>query len=85
MNVPEQTKKEKFDMSGKVKWYSFAKGFGFIAGEDGVDYFVHHSSLDGKHTRIKADDTVTFNVSEYNGKPIATDVQVTAAADAAQA
>ena len=32
-------------MNGKIKWYRKEKGFGFITGEDGKDYFFHHSAF----------------------------------------
>ena len=32
-------------MNGKIKWYNPMKGFGFVEGEDGQDYFIHHSQL----------------------------------------
>ena len=32
-------------MNGVVKEYDKQKGFGFISGEDGEDYFVHVSGL----------------------------------------
>lgn len=32
-------------MEGKIKWFNPMKGFGFIEGEDGQDYFVHHSEM----------------------------------------
>jgi cold shock protein len=34
--------------NGTVKWFNDSKGFGFITGEDGIDYFVHHTSIQGE-------------------------------------
>lgn len=30
---------------GVVKWFDPVKGYGFIAGNDGKDYFVHQSNI----------------------------------------
>ena len=32
-------------MNGKVKWFNSTKGYGFIEGDDGKEYFVHWRSI----------------------------------------
>jgi CspA family cold shock protein len=48
---------------GKVKWFNARKGYGFIAGEDGQDIFVHYASIssDGYKTLNEGQD-VTYDV-----------------------
>jgi CspA family cold shock protein len=37
--------------TGLVKWFNSAKGWGFIAGRDGSDVFVHYSQITGSGYR----------------------------------
>ncbi|MBS3082067.1 cold shock domain-containing protein [Candidatus Pacearchaeota archaeon] len=50
-------------MKGKIKFYNEIKGFGFVTGEDGKDYFVHSTSLEGS-TSLAKDDEVTFETEQ---------------------
>jgi CspA family cold shock protein len=52
-------------MKGKVKWFSKNKGYGFISGEDGQEYFVHWRSLLGEGYKIlQEDDEVEFEIEQ---------------------
>ena len=50
-------------MKGTVKWYNTRKGYGFILGEDGQDYFVHHTALQ-RGVYLRENDRVTFDPAE---------------------
>jgi CspA family cold shock protein len=50
-------------MQGTVKFFNRKKGFGFISGEDGKDYFVHFSGL-AQGTFIRDNDIVSFDGTE---------------------
>ncbi|MBL7056198.1 cold shock domain-containing protein [Candidatus Woesearchaeota archaeon] len=60
-------------MKGTVKFFNEGKGFGFIAGEDGKEYFVHMSGL-GEGTRLNENDSVEFDVEEGERGPKASNV-----------
>lgn len=52
-------------VTGKVKWFSNVKGFGFIALEDGADVFVHHTAIAMEGYRsLKGGQPVEFDVVE---------------------
>lgn len=62
-------------MKGTVKFFNEGKGFGFIAGEDGKEYFVHQTALPEGVT-LRENDAVTFEVVEGDRGPKADKVQL---------
>ena len=57
-------------MKGTVKWFNTQKGYGFIVGNDGAEYFVHYSNIKVSGFRhLDAGDHVEFDV-ETNDKGI---------------
>lgn len=52
--------------TGTVKWFSEAKGYGFITPQDGgKDVFVHHSAIAGTGFKTLAEgQRVTFDVKQ---------------------
>ena len=51
-------------MNGIVKEYNKQKGFGFISGDDGEDYFVHVCGLGPKlkQSGLRAGQRVVFDI-----------------------
>tara|TARA_Y100000310_G_scaffold94955_1_gene92778 strand:+ start:14931 stop:15191 length:261 start_codon:yes stop_codon:yes gene_type:complete len=60
-------------MNGTVKFFNAGKGFGFISGEDGKEYFVHQTGL-GEGVTLNENDAVTFDVEEGDRGPKAVNV-----------
>ncbi|HXJ18780.1 MAG TPA: cold shock domain-containing protein [Polyangia bacterium] len=51
--------------TGKVKWFNDAKGYGFIAREDGPDVFVHHTAIMAEGFRsLSEGQEVEFDITE---------------------
>jgi cold shock protein len=62
-------------MEGTVKFFNRKKGFGFITGDDGKDYFVHVSAL-AEGTFLRDNDRVSFDSGEGERGSKAENVQL---------
>ena len=62
---------------GTVKWFNDQKGFGFISAEDGKDYFVHFSGIEGDgHKSLAEGVKVQFEIESTDKGPRAVQVSV---------
>jgi len=63
-------------ISGTVKWFNDAKGFGFISREGGPDVFVHFSAIDSSGFKSLGEgDQVEFEVVQGEKGPQAANVK----------
>jgi CspA family cold shock protein len=63
-------------ITGKVKWFNDAKGYGFITPDGGEkDCFVHYSAIEGSGFRsLKEGDAVEFEMVDGQKGPSAQNV-----------
>lgn len=62
-------------VSGTVKFFNEAKGFGFITREEGPDVFVHYSAIQGGGFKTLAEgQQVDFTVTQGQKGPQAENV-----------
>lgn len=62
-------------MEGQVKWFNRRRGFGYITGEDGNDYFVHFHAINMEGYKYLNDgQKVTFDPAEEEKGPCAENV-----------
>jgi CspA family cold shock protein len=60
---------------GTVKWFTDAKGFGFISRENGPDVFVHFREISGAGFRtLQEGQRVSFDLTEGQKGPQASNV-----------
>lgn len=62
-------------VTGTVKWFNDAKGFGFIEREGGKDVFVHHTAIQSQGFKsLQEGAQVTFDVVDGPKGPAAENV-----------
>ncbi len=63
-------------VTGTVKWFNDAKGYGFLAYDGGKDVFVHHSAIVADGFRSLAEgDRVEFSIEKGPKGPAAANVR----------
>ena len=62
--------------TGTIKKVVNDRGFGFIAAEDGKEYFFHRSGIGGDFDRLQGGGRVTFQVEASPKGPRAGRVQL---------
>ncbi|MDO5672496.1 MAG: cold shock domain-containing protein [Actinomycetaceae bacterium] len=55
--------------AGKVKWFDKEKGFGFVAGNDGEEVFLHASALPEDVHDIKPGTKIEYSVADGRRGP----------------
>jgi CspA family cold shock protein len=56
---------EQSKVTGKVKWFSNQKGYGFITQDDGKDVFCHFSGIISEgYKSLDEGDTVEFEITQ---------------------
>jgi CspA family cold shock protein len=61
--------------TGTVKWFNEAKGFGFIAQENGPDVFAHFSAIQGDGFRTLVEgQKVQFEITQGQKGPQAANI-----------
>ena len=62
-------------VTGKVKWFNNAKGYGFIGQEGGTDVFVHYTAIMAEgYKTLQEGDPVEFEIVQGQKGPQAANV-----------
>jgi CspA family cold shock protein len=62
--------------TGRIKWFSLEKGFGFIASDEGEDVYLAATSLPEGVTTVKPGTKLEFGVAEGRRGPQALSVRI---------
>ena len=62
--------------TGKVKWFSLEKGFGFIASDEGEDVYLASTSLPEGVSTVKPGTKLDFSVADGRRGPQALSVKI---------
>jgi CspA family cold shock protein len=62
--------------TGKVKWFSLEKGFGFIASDEGEDVYLASTSLPEGVSTVKPGTKLDFSVGDGRRGPQALSVKI---------
>lgn len=62
--------------NGTIKKLVSDRGFGFIAAEDGKEYFFHRSGTEGDFDRLVGGEAVTFEIEQSQKGPRANKVRL---------
>jgi CspA family cold shock protein len=66
-------------ITGTVKWFNAAKGYGFISRDGGDDVFVHYSAIKSEGFRkLEEGQRVEFTVEDSAKGPQAAEVTIAA-------
>jgi CspA family cold shock protein len=75
VRVPSKERRD-IMFEGTVKWFNEAKGFGFIAQDNGKDVFVHYSAINKNGFKTLAEgERVRFEIVDGQKGPAAANVE----------
>jgi len=74
--IPAQFQEgQELKVTGKVKWFNNAKGYGFIGQDGGADVFVHYTAIVAEgYKTLQEGDPVEFEIVQGQKGPQAANV-----------